>query len=143
MLKQIDPLPGQHTARPVFIQRPHVGLIWPLVEGFIDKAMRRNDLGDMPSVRDDVLSGNALLWVTWNGAKIEAALVTKIVKPHDTKICILVACGGEGNWPVLIETIEDYARSEDCAITRIYGPAAWGRVLSGYKATRVILDKEI
>jgi hypothetical protein len=34
---------------------------------------------------------NALLWVTWDEFRIPAALATKIVKPQDLKICILVA----------------------------------------------------
>lgn len=140
---RIEPIIGLATVKPVFVELSYVGLIWPHVEGIIDKAMKHSGLDGIDGPREAVLAGNALLWITWNGSKIEAALVTKIVKPHDTKICILVACGGKGNWPVLIETIEDYARSEGCAITRIYGRKGWERVLSGYKATRVILDKEI
>lgn len=129
--------------RPAFIDPSSVRFIWPHTEGMIDKAMRRADLDNIGSTRDDVLSGNALLWIVWDCGKVKAALVTKIVKPHDTKICILVACGGEGNWPVLITTIEDYARSEGCAITRIYGRKGWQRVLREYRPTRVILDKEL
>lgn len=143
MGKLTESMRGQHTVKPICIDPKRVIAVWPYVEGFIDKAMRRNDISDMTSVRDDVLSGHALLWITWNGFKVSAALVTKIIKPYDTKICILVACGGEGNWPVLIETIEDYARSQDCAISRIYGPAAWGRVLKDYRISRVLLDKEL
>jgi hypothetical protein len=134
---------GQLTARPICIPHSHVKDIWPRVEGYLDKAMRRNDLGSIVDVRTDVLAGDALLWITWDGEKIPAALVTKIIKPHTTKACILVACGGKGNWPVLIESIEDYARIEGCAVTRIYGPRAWLRVLKNYKATRFIMESEL
>lgn len=118
-------------------------MIWPYCEGMIDKAMRRNDISDMPSVRDDVLNGRALLWIIWDGAAIAAAGVTKIVKPYDTKICILVACGGSADWRAVTDIVESYARAEGCAITRIFGPKAWGRKLNGYKVTRAVLDKEI
>lgn len=134
---------GGPSARPVFIPSERAHLIWPHAEGLIDNAFRRTGLNSIDDSRADVLAGNALLWIVWDGCAITAALVTKIVKPHDTKICILVACGGEGNWPVLIETIEQYARGEGCAITRIYGRKGWQRVLKNYEVTRVVLDKEI
>lgn len=134
---------GRRLVSPVFVPQERVHLIWPHVEGIIDKALRRNDISDMPSVRDDVLSGNALLWITWNGSAIQAAGVTKIVKPYDIKICILVACGGAADWCVMTETIENYARSEGCAITRIFGPKAWSRKLKNYKVTRAVMDCEL
>jgi hypothetical protein len=134
---------GSQLAEPVFVTPDRVHLIWPYVEGMLDKAFRRADLDSIDSTRSDVLTGHALLWIIWDGAKITAALVTKIIKPHDTKICILVACGGEGDWPHLIETIEEYARAEDCAITRIYGRRGWLRVLKDYHVSRVVLDKEL
>lgn len=109
----------------------------------LDKAFKRADLESIEGTKADVLAGNALLWIVWDGFAITSALVTKIIKPHDTKICLLVACGGKGNWPVLIETIEDYARSEGCAITRIYGRRGWLGVLKNYRLSRVILDREL
>jgi hypothetical protein len=138
-----ETLHGWRSAEPVCVDPERVHLIWPHAEGLLDKAMRRNDLGSIVDVREDVLAANALLWIVWDGWKIVAALVTKIIKPHDTKICILVACGGEGDWPSLIETIEEYARGQDCAITRIYGRRGWLRVLKEYKITRVIMDREL
>lgn len=134
---------GGLSARPVFVPPDRAHLIWPHAEGLIDKAFRRTDLNSIDQTRADVLAGQALLWIVWDGFAITAALVTKIVKPHDTKTCILVACGGKGNWPVLIETIETYARGEGCAITRIYGRKGWQRVLKNYKVTRVVMDREI
>lgn len=134
---------GPQSDEPVCVDPERVHLFWPYVEGMIDKAMRRNDITDMPSVRADVLAGNALLWITWDGLAIKAAGVTKIVRPYDTKICILVACCGTGDWLIITDTIEEYARSQDCAITRIIGPKAWGRKLKNYKMTRAVMDREL
>jgi hypothetical protein len=128
--------------RPICIDPARVAEVWPHAEGLIDEAMRRGGLNDVSSVRDDVLAGKALLWIVWDEA-IKAAGITKIVKPYDTRICILVACGGSADWQMVAETIEDYARAQDCAITRIYGREGWQRVLPGYRRTRVILDKEL
>jgi hypothetical protein len=142
MLKRIEHFSGQHTARPLQISPDVVGRIWPHAEGLLAEAFKRTDLESIDQTRDDVLNGRALLWIVWND-RIEAALVTKIVKPHTTKICMLIACGGEGDWPALIETIKQYARDEGCAVARLYGRKGWARVLKDFKPMHVILDCEL
>ena len=136
------PLAGPYLARPWQIDQKDIAAIWPHAEGLLAKAFKRTDLESIDQTRDDVLNGRALLWITWNG-RIEAALVTKIIKPHTTKICMLIACGGVGDWPILIETIKQYARNEGCAVVRLYGRRGWQRVLKDFKPMHVILDCEL
>jgi hypothetical protein len=61
------------------------------------------------------------------------------------KVCVIVACGGSDmpRWLHLIEKIEDFARAEGCAATRIIGRKGWARVLAQYRTTRIVLEKEL
>jgi hypothetical protein len=66
------------------------------------------------------------------------------------KVCEIIACGGKGmrsprgqGWLHLIEKIEDYARAEGCSTVRVVGRKGWKRMLTDYRARRVILEKEI
>lgn len=143
MLRPIGSCTGQPTVKPLQIDPAVVGAIWPYAEGMIEAAFRRTDLDNIDQTKADVLAGRALLWITWLDEEIKAALVTKIVKPHTIKACVLVACGGEGDWPDLIETIKAYAREEGCAVMRLYGRKGWVRVLKDFKPMHVILDCEL
>ncbi len=136
---------GGQSARPVFIRPDRVHLIWPHVEGLIERAFKHTGCAGSDATKADVLDGKALLWVLWDGLKpgIAAALVTKITKPYDTKVCLLVACAGKGNWPVLIETIEDYARLEGCTRVQFHGRNGWKRALRSYEQVGVIMEREI
>lgn len=105
--------------------------------------MERGDLGRFETVEQDVLSGIALLWLAWNGTKIEAACVTQLDTTECTKACVIVACGGAGQWSSLITDIEQYAQAEGCDAVRIYGRSGWVRVLPGYRTAKIVLEKRL
>jgi hypothetical protein len=122
-------------------QRVHE--VWPHVAHLIHRALKRTNLNHTSEIDDAVLSGRALLWLAWNGARIEAVATTSLIATDADKICIVTACGGEGmaRWLPLLRAIEDYARREGCACVRIYGRKGWQRVLDGYGVKHVILEK--
>ena len=134
---------GGQSDRPVFVPTFRAHSLWPFAEDLIKAAFEHTGCAGIDATRDDVLSGKSLLWITWNGLLIEAALVTKITKPYDTKVCILVACAGKGNWPVLIETIEDYARLEGCTRIQFTGRTGWKRAMQNYHQIGVVMEREI
>jgi hypothetical protein len=119
-----------------------VHLIWYEVAHWIKRAMERGDLGRFDAVQDDVLNGRALLWLVYDGQIIGAA-VTQIGFTERTKACVIVACGGKGEWPHLIETIEKYARAEGCDAVRIFGRTGWARKLPTYRAAKIVLERRI
>jgi hypothetical protein len=47
------------------------------------------------------------------------------------------------HWIGLIDGIEKYARTAGCSATRILGRKGWARVLTSYRAKRVILEKDL
>jgi hypothetical protein len=119
--------------------------VWPLVCDLIHAAMKRGNLSSYQALSQSVHSGHALLWIATGGGGIQAAAVTSLAQTEWRKVCEIVACGGRNRarWLHLIERIEDFARAEGCSATRIIGRKGWARVLSGYRAKRVVLEKEL
>jgi hypothetical protein len=118
--------------------------IWPHVSGLIRSAIERTGLSAFSDVEYDLLFGDALLWLAWSD-HIEAVAATTLNDTDAGKVCIITACGGTDmhRWLPLLDEIEAYAKAEGCKRTRIIGRKGWLRVLSGYQAKHVIMDKEL
>lgn len=127
----------------VCVDPKRVHEVWPHVSELIGRAVRRTDLSHPHDIAYDILHGDGLLWLAWNGETIEAAATTSLIETDRNKVCILTACGGEGmrRWLPLLNTIETYARKEGCACVRIYGRKGWQRVLDDYHTKHIILEK--
>lgn len=115
---------------------------WTYARPLIKAAMDRTELSSFTDLESDVLSGNQLLWLVWSG-KIEAAVTTLLMKTDWKPVCIITACSGYqmDRWLPLLEKIENYARAEGARAIRIVGRKGWERVLNGYHAEHVILEK--
>ena len=131
-------------AEAVCVDPKEVRKIWEWVRHWIKRAMERGDLGTFDSVEDDVMTGQALLWLIWND-KIQGAAVTQVTLTEKSKVCMIVACGGVDmrDWLPLIEKIENYARNEGCDAVRILGRKGWMRVLKHYSAPSVVLERRL
>src|ERR1700680_4303617 len=119
--------------------------VWPRVCDLIYEAMRRGNLSGYQGVADLVLDGRGLLWLAWDGQTVHAAAVTALAPTEWRKVCESIACGGR-DMPRclhLIEKIEDSARAEGCSAVRIVGRKGWVRMLTDYRARRVILEKSL
>jgi hypothetical protein len=118
---------------------------WPHVSDLIHRAIRRTNLSHSQDIDFDVLNGDGLLWIAWNGSSVEAAATTSLIETDAEKVCVLTACGGEdmGRWLGLLSQIEDYAKAEGCSRVRIFGRKGWVRVLERYRIRNVILEKEL
>jgi len=119
--------------------------IWPHVRELLRAACRRTALNAFADLEADILSGRSLVWIAWNGRAIEAAAATSLTPSDIGRVCVIALCAGRGmtRWLKLIERIEDYAKDEGCARIRVFGRKGWLRVLEGYEAKHVILDKEL
>lgn len=127
------------------IPRPRVPEVWPAVAPMLEAAMRRGGEMSMADLYECVASRSAFwLWVAWGG-ELEAAMVTEIADTIDGRVCVIVALGGEnmGRWIAMKSKIEDYARAENCTRMRLYGRKGWARVLTDYRPTRIVLEKEL
>ena len=127
------------------VRPEYLKTIWPKVRPLILTAMKRADFGAFAPVEDDVLNGDALLWIAHDGKEIPAACVSQITETEWRKVCTIVACGGNdmSRWLGLLEQIESYAKAEGCSASRIVGRDGWGAVLPSYRPRRVVFEREI
>jgi hypothetical protein len=124
----------------VCVNPADVEKVWPLARDLICAAIERTDLSDFADIEKDVLSGDQLLWLAISD-RVEAAATTHLSR----NVCTLTACSGHQRerWLPLFARIEKYAKDEGCHTMRIYGRKGWERVLDGYKAEYVILEKSL
>jgi hypothetical protein len=118
---------------------------WPHVSDLIHRAIRRTNLSHSQDIDFDVLNGDGLFWIAWNGRAVEAAVTTSLIETDTEKVCVLTACGGKNmhRWLSLLGQIEDYAKAEGCSRVRIFGRKGWVRVLERYRIRNVIVEKEL
>jgi hypothetical protein len=133
------------TPRLVCVPSDRAAAVWPHVRALIHAAMKRGDLSSFRPVEAAVLAGDALLWLAWDGTRIQAAAVTELHATEWRKVCVLVACGGAGvnRWIALLDGIEAYARAAGCAAVRIMGRKGWMRLLGDYRVKRIVLEKDL
>lgn len=119
--------------------------IWPHVRPLLERACRATCLNAFADFEADILSGRSLAWLAWNGSAIEAAAATSLINSDLGKVCVITLCAGHGmqRWLKLIERIEAYARDEGCAYLRIFGRRGWLRMLKGYEARHVVMEKRL
>ena len=133
------------SARSVAVPKIALPEVWPLVTHWIRRAMERADLGSFDVVEADVFNDRALLWLVYDGPKTLAAVVTKIVLTEKSRVCLILAVGGEGakDWTHLLSDAERYARAEGCDAIRLFGRRGWQRLLPDYSARNIVLEKRL
>jgi hypothetical protein len=137
------------SAELVCVDPQRVHEIWPHIAPLLRSATARTGLSAFADIEQDILSGNALLWLAVGGegsvTAIEAAASTSLQRTDSGKVCIITACAGANmaRWLPLINRIEAYAKEEGCRCVRIFGRKGWLRVLEGYVESHIIMDKDI
>jgi hypothetical protein len=122
-----------------------VAEFWPHVEPLLREAIIRTGISAWQDIEYNILYGDDLLWIGWDGEKVLFAGSTSLQQTDIGLVCVITACGGTDmhRWLPLISKIETYAKAEGCTRTRIVGRRGWMRVLEGYEMKNVILDKVI
>jgi hypothetical protein len=137
------------SAELVCVDPTRVREIWPAAAPLLRQATARTGLSAFTEIEREVLAGSALLWIAvsgeGSGLTIDAAASTSLQQTDTGRVCVITACAGHemSRWLPLIAGIENYARDEGCARVRILGRKGWLRVLDGYRAKYIILDKEL
>lgn len=79
--------------------------------------------------------GEYVLWLVLDGEEKIAAITTRIIVYPNRKAMAMDWIGGSqmGEWlPIVQETLEQYAKDNDCQHLEGYGRKAWGRWLGKY-----------
>jgi hypothetical protein len=129
----------------VCIDPARIREVWPHVRALLEKASRATCLNAFADFEADILAGRSLVWIAWNGSAIEAAAATILINSDLGKVCVITLCAGRDmkRWLKLIDRIEAYARDEGCIRLRIFGRKGWLRVLEGFEARHVVIDKRL
>tara|TARA_R110000824_G_scaffold77051_2_gene194989 strand:- start:306 stop:695 length:390 start_codon:yes stop_codon:yes gene_type:complete len=129
----------------MIIQVPEKDLhiIWNEVEPLIKKAL------DDCYTTDDILQGLAnnsfQLFISWNN-KVESAVVTEVAQYPQKKILRYFLAGGNNlnNWLESIqETIEKFAKHNNCNSIEVAGRKGWAKKLKGYEQKIYLFSKEL
>mgnify|MGYP003111319877 FL=1 len=111
--------------------------IWKDVERLLDKSVKTAE-GKMEliDVLNGVLDGTYVLWVVMEeDDTLIAAITTRIVQYPKRKSMALDWVGGSkmNKWnDMVIETISEFAKKNDCQHLEGYGRKAWARSLKKY-----------
>lgn len=118
---------------------------WPLAEKYILDVEIKTGLVESTEVRKLVMGGEATMWLAADGTTVVGAGVTRLVKDRCGKVCEIFAWGADdqSKCAPLLKTIEKFARKEGCASVRLMGRRGWARLLSDYRLTAVVLEKEL
>ncbi len=129
----------------ICVDPARVNDIWPRVAPLLQRATKRTGLSAFSEIEHNILNGDELLWVAWDGSTIEAAASTSLQQTDAGKVCVITACAGANmaRWLPLIRGIEAYAKQEGCRCIRIFGRKGWLRVLQGYRQTHAVIDKRL
>lgn len=135
------------TPRLICVPPDRFGEFWPHLEPLIRKAHERFGSNDEREELEAALrQGKALAWIAWSPAqKIEAVLVTDLMKEDGVLICRLRALAGRKlqRWLRLLDEVEQFARREGCAAIRFIGRPGWSRMLRDYHVTHVQAQKRL
>jgi len=124
----------------ICVDPEQISKFWPYVKSFIFSGPQRTGLSDPEYTEWEILRGDQLLWIIWDGKEIKAAASTRL----SNGVCLMTACGGKDmkEWVKFFPQIDQYAKDEGCRL-RISGRRGWERVLRpfGYRVKYVILER--
>tara|TARA_R110002020_G_scaffold463921_1_gene684239 strand:- start:1734 stop:2123 length:390 start_codon:yes stop_codon:yes gene_type:complete len=125
------------------VPKEDIHFIWNEVEPLIKKAL------DDCYTTDDILKGLIFdkfqLFISWEN-KVESAVVTEIAQYPQKKVCRYFLAGGSNmnNWLEPIqETIEKFAKHNNCNSIEVAGRKGWARKLKGYEQKIYLFSKEL
>lgn len=130
----------------VCVPPAQVAAIWPHVAPFIESAFlsgRGDDTAE--TVLADLVAGNSLLWIVWDGSGLIAAATTKIIDAPAKRICVVTSCAGREmpRWISFIDDLARYAADEGCAVLRVEGREGWKATLPGFRQPFVVLERSL
>jgi len=118
--------------------------IWDDFSHFIEDSLKySNGAWHIEDVEKKLFSGDAVLWIAYNGSP-RAAGVTWIEDfPRMRDLNMAFAGGDMQSIKGLVEMGERYAKSHGCDGIRCYGRRGWAKVFDGFKDISTVCRKEL
>jgi hypothetical protein len=118
----------------------------PIAHRHIAAAVERAGMADLDPVLEKVRAGQSLLWVAVDDANhIRGAGITELIIEGAGLVCVIVAWGQDRgvDWSRCLQTIEKFARDEECKAVRLYGRPGWQRCLPEYRLKAVVMERPL
>ena len=118
------------------VPRDALGIVWGDVARVLNKSVDTSGgKFHIDDIYRDIDSGLLGLWLVLDKKDVVAAITTRIIQYPGRKAMALDWVGGTrmAEWlPLVLSTIEEYAKESDCQHLEGYGRNAWGRYLGKY-----------
>ena len=120
---------------------------WAIVAPLLEPAVEYADgnLG-IEDLRDSLLQGQMHLWVSFRGAQLEMAFITRFNAYQRRRSCQVVVLGGENreHWREDHQAkIEAWAKQYGCDCLEIWGRKGWIRALPDWRSVYTMMRKDL
>ena len=118
------------------VPKEAVGAVWADVARVMNKSVdTSNGKYHIDDLFHGIQSDLYVLWVIMEEEKVIAAITTRIIEYPGKRAMAMDWIGGSkmGKWlPIAQETLEKFAKDNNCTHLEGYGRKAWGRWLGKY-----------
>ena len=118
------------------VPREALGIVWGDVVKVLNKSVETSGgKFHIDDIYRDIDNGLLGLWLVLDKKDVVAAITTRIIQYPGRRAMALDWVGGTrmAEWlPLVLSTIEEYAKESDCQHLEGYGRKAWGRYLGKY-----------
>tara|TARA_R100000697_G_C5449817_1_gene197253 strand:- start:1230 stop:1649 length:420 start_codon:yes stop_codon:yes gene_type:complete len=118
------------------VPKEALGAVWADVARVMDKSVETsNGKYHIDDLYHGIQNNLYVLWVIMEEEKVIAAITTRIIEYPGKRAMAMDWIGGSkmGKWlPIAQETLERFAKDNNCTHLEGYGRKAWGRWLGKY-----------
>src|SRR5262245_56830834 len=130
------------------IDKRHMPLAWPIIERWVEAAVRKAQSDQSPEeIRWMLSQGQMRLFLACEDSKVQGCWILEFTHTHRGDMCNIYLCAGRDfkRWHHLMADIKAYARSMGCSLLQAAGRPGWQRALApdGFKKLRVILETRL
>jgi hypothetical protein len=108
-----------------------IGLVWPYVSVFLEKALRYSDgKYNLDDIYNALCLRDMQLWLGFDDGKLVAVCVTQIVTFPRKKILFLLLASGINfkKWQHLTHDMVAFAKENNCDAVELYGRPGWEKM---------------
>lgn len=127
----------------VGIPPEHAATVWPMVAEWVGQVCHRADQ-DPAEVFARCSDGRAQLWCVYGGGNVVAMVVTEIQQRPSGAVLNIWQCAGNDRktWvPMVLATLEEFARAHGCIRMEITGRAGWSADLPDWRRAAIVYSK--
>ena len=113
-----------------------VDIVWSKARDVLEKSVETSK-GKFKAedIRQELKDGGLVLWLVLEGSDVVAAITSRVIEYPGRRAMALDWVGGSkmNQWlPLVLNTLQKYAKECGCMHLEGYGRKAWGKILKKY-----------